>query len=126
MKIKFVDSGHSYEADAEYIKGQIWIHFQGRTFVYENEGSNRRSKKHQGPGDGSLIAPMPGKITRILKNVNDKVTLGDAVIVMEAMKMEYTLKADRDGEIVSISCQPGDQVILGKKLAQIKGSESNG
>ena len=62
---------------------------------------------------------MPGKITKVFKQMGDQVKAGDAMIVMEAMKMEYTLKADVDGSIQKIDCQVGDQVALGKILLVI-------
>ncbi len=63
---------------------------------------------------------MPGKVTKIQKNIGDAVSAGDVVIVMEAMKMEYTLKAHVNGKVEVMNCKAGDQVTLGKLLAQIK------
>ena len=106
---------------AQIVKGQLWVHFEGRTFVYENPTEKKFGKKGAGKAhSGEIAAPMPGKITKIFKNVGDAVQAGDAVLVMEAMKMEYTLKADVAGSVESLSCKVGDQVALGKKLVQIK------
>ena len=103
------------------VKGQLWVHFGGRTFVYENPAQKKFGKKGAGKAkSGDLLAPMPGKVTKLLKKVGDKVAAGDVVLVMEAMKMEYTLKADIAGEVTSVGCKVGDQVALGKMLAQIK------
>ena len=106
---------------AQMVKGQLWVHFEGRTFIYENPAQKKYGKKGAGKAkSGDMLAPMPGKVTKLLKAVGDRVSAGDVVLVMEAMKMEYTLKADISGEIKTLSCQVGDQVALGKLLAQIK------
>ncbi len=106
---------------AQMVKGQMWVHFEGRTFIYENPSQKKFGAKGAGKAkSGDLVAPMPGKVTKLLKKTGDKVAAGDVVLVMEAMKMEYTLKADVAGEVTSLACKVGDQVALGKLLAQIK------
>jgi biotin carboxyl carrier protein len=106
---------------AQMVKGQLWVHFEGRTFIYENPAQKKFGKKGAGKAkSGEMLAPMPGKVTKLLKNVGDKVAAGDVVLVMEAMKMEYTLKSDIAGEVTTVGCKVGDQVALGKLLAQIK------
>lgn len=110
---------------AQIIKGQLWIHFEGRTFTYENPAQKKFGKKGAGKAkSGEILAPMPGKVTKLLKAAGDKVETGDVVLVMEAMKMEYTLKADVSGKIETLSCKPGDQVPLGKLLVKIHESQS--
>lgn len=110
---------------AQLVKGQLWVHFQGRTFVYESPLQKKFGKKGAGKAkSGEILAPMPGKVTKILKNVGDSIQAGDLVLVMEAMKMEYTLKADVGGKIEALSCQVGDQVALGKVLVKINESKS--
>jgi biotin carboxyl carrier protein len=106
---------------AQMVKGQLWVHFEGRTFVYENPLRKKFGQKGAGKAkSGDLMSPMPGKITKLLKKEGDQVAAGDVVLVMEAMKMEYTLKADVAGEIKTVSCKVGDQVALGKLLVRIK------
>ena len=59
---------------------------------------------------GSLHAPMPGKVLRVDVAEGDQVGEGAVLIVMEAMKMEHTLRSPHAGTVVRISCQAGDQV----------------
>jgi 3-methylcrotonyl-CoA carboxylase alpha subunit len=66
-----------------------------------------------------MISPMPGKILKILKNVGDEVTKGTGLIVMEAMKMEHTIKASKDGKIEKIFCKEGDQVKAQVELVKL-------
>jgi 3-methylcrotonyl-CoA carboxylase alpha subunit len=69
---------------------------------------------------GSLQSPMPGKIFKITSKVGDKVKVGDPVIVMEAMKMEHTIKASKDGVVKEIFYKEGDQIQGGILLCEIE------
>ncbi|MHB8284646.1 MAG: acetyl/propionyl/methylcrotonyl-CoA carboxylase subunit alpha [Caulobacteraceae bacterium] len=70
-------------------------------------------------GDGRLNAPMPGRIVQVAGKVGDRVAKGDALVTLEAMKMEHTLAAPFDGELVELSVRVGDQVSEGKVLARV-------
>ena len=70
-------------------------------------------------GGTALAAPMPGLIIRYMKNVGDKVSKGEAVVVLEAMKMENALVAPCDGEIKAIGFKSGDTVAKGAALCVI-------
>lgn len=105
---------------SQMLRGQLWIHFQGQTFLYDGPQSNQSRNQKASVATGDIASPMPGKVTKILKNMGESVSVGQAVIVMEAMKMEYTLKATAEGVVESLHCQVGDQVALGKILAKIK------
>ena len=62
------------------------------------------------PSEGSLHAPMPGRVVRVEVEEGDTVAEGDALVVLEAMKMEHTLRAPHDGVVKEISNKVGDQV----------------
>jgi propionyl-CoA carboxylase alpha chain len=68
---------------------------------------------------GSLLAPMPGSVVRIEVTEGAPVTAGTAIIVLEAMKMEHTVRAPADGLVSSISVAAGDQVDSGQVLAVV-------
>lgn len=106
---------------AQIIKSTLWVHFHGRTFSVEAAAGKRaRQKKNSASASDRVHAPMPGKITKVLVQTGDAIQAGQAVLVMEAMKMEYTLKADIGGVIEKLEAQAGDQVALGKLLVKIK------
>lgn len=69
---------------------------------------------------GSLHAPMPGKVLRIDVEAGDRVADGQTLVVMEAMKMEHTLKAPHDGSVTEIRCEPDDQVEAGAILIVVE------
>jgi propionyl-CoA carboxylase alpha chain len=66
---------------------------------------------------GSLLAPMPGSVVRIEVIEGAPVTAGAPIIVLEAMKMEHTVRAPADGVVTTISVIAGDQVDSGQVLA---------
>lgn len=70
-------------------------------------------------GPGQIIAPMPGKILQVMVRNGDTVTKGDALLVMEAMKMEQTITAPCDGTIADLSLKMNDQVNDGQILLNI-------
>jgi 3-methylcrotonyl-CoA carboxylase alpha subunit len=77
---------------------------------------------HAGEGaaeGGRLTAPMPGKVISFMVKAGDKVSKGQAVAVMEAMKMEHTLHAPRDGEVAELLYAVGDQVAEGGELLRL-------
>jgi biotin carboxyl carrier protein len=74
-----------------------------------------------GPGGPQrIIAPMPGKIVKVLVKPGDHVTARQGVVVIEAMKMENELRASRDGQVMDIHVAEGDLVDAGRLLAVIE------
>ena len=68
---------------------------------------------------GRLTAPMPGKVLSFSVKAGDKVHEGQALAVMEAMKMEHTIAAPADGTVTELLYAPGDQVAEGAELLKL-------
>nr|WP_315849630.1 acetyl/propionyl/methylcrotonyl-CoA carboxylase subunit alpha [uncultured Rhodoferax sp.] len=68
---------------------------------------------------GRLTAPMPGKVVSFAVKAGDTVTKGQALAVMEAMKMEHTIAAPADGTVAELLFAPGDQVTEGAELLRL-------
>jgi 3-methylcrotonyl-CoA carboxylase alpha subunit len=68
---------------------------------------------------GRLTAPMPGKVVSFAVKAGDKVKAGQALAVMEAMKMEHTISAPKDGTVTELLYAPGDQVADGAELLKL-------
>jgi 3-methylcrotonyl-CoA carboxylase alpha subunit len=77
---------------------------------------------HAGEGAadvGRLTAPMPGKVVSFSVKAGDKVAKGQALAVMEAMKMEHTIAAPADGTVAELMYAAGDQVAEGAELLKL-------
>ncbi|QYB00130.1 ATP-grasp domain-containing protein (plasmid) [Rhodococcus sp. USK10] len=72
---------------------------------------------------GSLIAPMPGTVVRVEVAEGDRVFTGQAIVVLEAMKMEHTIKAPGDGIVAKLPVTVGQQVDAGTTLAVIQSED---
>jgi biotin carboxyl carrier protein len=113
--------GASYELRL----GADEVFVNGRRFAVEtNSGWRRRGSGAGGEGRANIIAPMPGKVVRVLVEVNQEVEAGQGIAVVEAMKMQNEMKAPRAGRVASISVKPGDSVNAGAVLATIEQPEA--
>ncbi|WP_130293988.1 acetyl/propionyl/methylcrotonyl-CoA carboxylase subunit alpha [Pseudonocardia sediminis] len=72
---------------------------------------------------GSLLAPMPGTVVRVLGETGAAVTAGQPLVVLEAMKMEHTVAAPGDGVLGEVRVSAGDQVDTGQVLAVVSDVE---
>ncbi len=100
--------------------GRLWFHWQGFTHAVDVSGGSKRVGSEKAKANpGVITAPMPGKVTRVSVKKDEPVNKGQALVVMEAMKMEYTLEADRDGKVSEVNVQPGMQVGLGEVLVRV-------
>ena len=93
-----------------------WVHLDGRIHVVRmHEPGSAEAKS----AEGGLSAPMPGTILEILVKQGQRVLEGQALMVMEAMKMEHRIQAPRAGEITRLHYLVGDRVELGAILVEI-------
>jgi biotin carboxyl carrier protein len=63
---------------------------------------------------------MPGKVIRVDAGIGDTVRRGQALVVLEAMKMEHTLRSPHDGTVTEVDCVTGDQVEAGAILVVVE------
>ncbi|HEY6474049.1 MAG TPA: biotin carboxylase N-terminal domain-containing protein [Acidimicrobiales bacterium] len=69
---------------------------------------------------GECRAPLPGAVTKVLVSVGDVVSEGDGLVVLEAMKMEHTLRAHGAGTVRAVHGAPGQQVDAGELLVEVE------
>jgi biotin carboxyl carrier protein len=68
---------------------------------------------------GSLVAPMPGSVVRVLVEVGESVSKGQPLVVLEAMKMEHTVSAPSEGAVTDVRVIAGQQVEAGAVLVVV-------
>ncbi|BBX04973.1 acetyl/propionyl-CoA carboxylase subuit alpha [Mycolicibacterium moriokaense] len=118
--------------EVEGVRRSYRVHrAQGQTFVDGPDGSSaftdvpRFANAAAAAPAGSLIAPMPGVVVRVLADAGDAVVAGQPLIVLEAMKMEHTVVAPVDGVVTQLSVVSGDQVATRQVLAIIDDAPSS-
>jgi propionyl-CoA carboxylase alpha chain len=95
------------------------------TYVDASDGSSALSEvprfadPQKAAPTGSLLAPMPGLVLRVLAEVGAVVTAGQPLLVLEAMKMEQTVAAPAGGVLAELRAKAGDQVSPGQVLAVV-------
>ena len=72
-----------------------------------------------GDASGDLLAPMPGRVRRVVLGTGERVQRGDVLLILEAMKMEHAIRAPRDGTVEKVFYREGDLVEAGAVLAAI-------
>ncbi|HEY3637577.1 MAG TPA: acetyl/propionyl/methylcrotonyl-CoA carboxylase subunit alpha [Rhizomicrobium sp.] len=97
--------------------GDIAVMEQGETWMFAPHDPLGDADSGQAASD-RIMAPMPGKIIRVLTKPDETVKRGQPLIVLEAMKMEHTLAAPMDTKIESVEASAGDQVSEGAVLVR--------
>ncbi|MBC7741142.1 MAG: acetyl-CoA carboxylase biotin carboxyl carrier protein subunit [Bdellovibrionaceae bacterium] len=115
--------GADRKVPAEVIDKKVWFKIDDRTFSYDlvelSQSSHVKTKSASKSPD-KITAPMPGKMTKVFITEGQTVKKGDPLIVMEAMKMEYTLKSDINAQVEKVFVAVQQQVTLGHLLVQLK------
>jgi len=106
-------------APAVAIHGDTITVFDGYGLVFTRVDPLQQAAGAQ--GDGNLIeAPMPGLVREVFAIVGQQVARGDRLAVLEAMKMEHSLIAQRDGTVAEVLATAGDQVEAGAALVRLE------
>lgn len=71
-------------------------------------------------GAGALITQMPGKVVKVMKKEGDKVTVGETVLILEAMKMENEIKSGAEGIVKSVNVKEGQALEAGFLMVEIE------
>ena len=105
----------------ENLSSVLWYHWRGETFCLGQERPTHKSGElKQDLFEPELCAPMPGKIIRILVKPGDLVEARQVLLVLEAMKMEYSLKASVDCIVSKLHCHEGQIVELDQILVELE------
>ncbi|MCG2591434.1 acetyl/propionyl/methylcrotonyl-CoA carboxylase subunit alpha [Ramlibacter sp. XY19] len=127
LPLSFRASGDAIELQAGGQRTRAIVYTQGETdHVFTQAGAAQivsidllAHAGDQAAEGGRLTAPMPGKVVSFSVKAGDKVSKGQALAVMEAMKMEHTIAAPADGTVAELLFAPGDQVAEGAELLKL-------
>jgi len=136
--LRFAVDGREYALEGERLAdGALLLRLDGRAFKARAvrdgddwhvlcDGHCRRlalaglAAQEEDTGAGSLAAPMSGKVVKVLTQTGAKVSKGDPLLILEAMKMEHTIAAPKDGVVKEIHYGAGEQVPEGAELVALE------
>jgi 3-methylcrotonyl-CoA carboxylase alpha subunit len=95
------------------------VTYCGETFAVALDHP-RSAGSHHGTHDGEIEAPMPGRVTAVEVAQGDKVSKGQRLLTLEAMKMEHALTAPVDGIVSELNATAGAQVTEGQLLVKVE------
>jgi glutaconyl-CoA/methylmalonyl-CoA decarboxylase subunit gamma len=135
---KFNIKGQEYEVEIKRVdQGMAEVEVNGTTYQVELKQETRQSKtpilmrsepaipksahkfKKKISGTNEIKSPLPGNIMHVFVKENDEVKKGDKLVMYEAMKMENTIYAEKDGLVVKVRVKPGDNILEGDVLMEI-------
>jgi len=138
-KFKFKIRGNTFDTTVKKVENNtIEMEVNGTAYTVEIETLQAvsktpklvRTRVKNKPGEGVIekksaigsivIAPLPGTIFKINVKVGDEIKAGDVLLIMEAMKMENNIMAEKSGTVKSINIKEGDAVLQDAKLIELQ------
>jgi acetyl-CoA/propionyl-CoA carboxylase biotin carboxyl carrier protein len=119
---RYTVDGKSANVRGMRIGDNVWLHVNGETWVVDQRPKVARPRdgaKSAAQG-GEIRSPMPGKILKVNVQVGQKVQARQVLIIMDAMKMEYSLTSPGVGIVKEISVRENQQVELEQVLAKLE------
>jgi biotin carboxyl carrier protein len=97
---------------------ETWVFINGSVWVIDAKAEpSGRTRRHD---DAALAAPMPATVVAINATPGQRVSAGDVLVVLEAMKMELVVTAPYDGRVTAVSCRVGELVQPGIALLELE------
>ncbi len=122
--LRFVEDGRSFQVAYQQGSDHRWrvgvrereFDFSVLTPVEAIDDVSEATRR----GSSRIEAPIPGKVVAVAVEPGDEVTPGQSLVVLEAMKMENELTADRGGRVAKVHVAPGDTVDSGALLVELE------
>jgi biotin carboxyl carrier protein len=115
--------GQSYEVRVSQLPDGLHVTSGGREYIAEVHGPRqwrgRSGAAAQAEGRQQIIAPMPGRIVRVLVSAGDAVEAGQGLVVVEAMKMQNEIKSPKSGKVERVLVSEGQNVNAGEVLVVV-------
>ena len=117
-----VEKSTVVEVNGKRFDVKVWVPPVGGTAqtAQKTRSASRGASQSAGAASGTITAPMQGTVIKVLVTEGQTVAQGDAVLVLEAMKMENQIQADKAGTVSKINCKAGDTVGSGDVLLVIE------
>ncbi|MGA0785105.1 MAG: acetyl/propionyl/methylcrotonyl-CoA carboxylase subunit alpha [Ilumatobacteraceae bacterium] len=114
-----VERTTTVEVNGKRFEVRAWVPESGSVSTSPRRAPRASGAATGGAATGDVVAPMQGTIVKVLVEVGQEVNAGDAVVVLEAMKMENQLQADKAGTVSAVKVKAGDKVGSGDVLVVV-------
>jgi acetyl-CoA/propionyl-CoA carboxylase biotin carboxyl carrier protein len=101
----------------------LWLGRDGHAWAIKEERLLTAHAGGAGPADGVVTSPMPGTVLAVHVEEGQRVTSGQPLLIVEAMKMEHTVTAPLDGTVAELTAKAGQQVAMDETLAVVRAGE---
>lgn len=119
MVLQYEGGNYSVKTSNDHqVKSLMNVFCLGEEFQIELPSKGRA--KMRGDEEGHMVSPMPGKIIKVMVSEGDEVVNGSPLVIMEAMKMEHTIKANCNGVISKIFFKEDELVEGNVQLVEIE------
>jgi biotin carboxyl carrier protein len=116
-------AGHSFEVRVEPAHGGLRVYAGAREYRVNIDDPRawrrRRGGALEAEGRQEVVAPMPGKVVRVLARQGDEVEAGQGLFVVEAMKMQNEIRSPKKGKLEKLLVAEGQVVNAGEPLAVV-------
>lgn len=100
--------------------GEWFVSIDGAVERFRRKETDLGNRASAGGGAEKVVSPMPGQVTSVLVEVGQTVAENEPLVVVEAMKMEHTLRAPKRGKVAAVCFAPGDRVDDGAELIKLE------
>jgi acetyl/propionyl-CoA carboxylase alpha subunit len=115
-----------YAVEVAVTEDRVWIHLDGQAHeIVWRSAVDHYAGEAAATDDGGVRAPMPGAVVSVLAQPRDQVSAGDAVMIIESMKLETTLRAPRDGVVHTVNVAVGETFERDAVLVELAAGEVN-
>lgn len=120
-RFQVIDGTRTRNAYAVTDGAQTWVFLEGHTFIVQDQAANAPVNRAAHVDERlALASPMPATVVDVRVSTGDRVSRGDVMIVLEAMKMELPILAPRDATVSAVRCRPGELVQPGIPLLALE------
>ena len=102
---------------------RVWVHWRGRAWALEQVDATRSSSAGAAEAAGTAHAPMPGVVVSLLVAAGQTVAEGDALLVIESMKLQTTIGAAAAGVVIELPYAVGQTFQRGAVLARLEAAQ---
>ena len=119
-RFELVNPGATTVVEVTPVAERRFVRLGSLDFLLDRESRTRGRVPGASHSLGGLEAPMPGLVTRVMVAAGDQVKKGQALLVLEAMKMEHLIRSPRAGRIRSVTAKAGEMVNGGIPLVELE------